>query len=521
MDYELCAWIETLSIERGICMITFLVGLVILVVGGMAYGKYCEKVFGPDDRQTPAIASADGVDYVAMPKWKNSLIQLLNIAGTGPILGPIQGILFGPLAFITIPIGCILAGSLHDYFVGMISMRNNGAQMPRLVEKYLGKKTKAFYNVVVMILMLLVAAVFIYTPGDLIVTQLFKQEATTANSLTWIVYGAIFVYYVIATLFPIDKIIGRVYPIFGGILVLSAVGIFIGILRFGWNAGPSEFGWGNLGLTEFSFSNFAAHNITKDGAPWIPVFFITVACGIMSGFHGTQATLISRSVTHEKEGRQTFFNMMLVEGFIAMVWAAGAMVLYNKGIDNGATAMIGDVSREFLGSVGSLFAILGVIVLPITSGDTALRSLRLMVAEQFNIDQRSLKKRLGIGAALFVPTAAILIWAKMSPGGFQTLWRYFAFTNQFIAIFALAFITVYLSIHGKNKWVALLPGMFYTFITTSFILHAPIGFRLDSWFGRTDYLISYIVAAVLTAVYTWATLRYADKHGMSLESRAV
>lgn len=493
-------------------MITFLIGILILVGGGFAYGKYCEKVFGPDDRPTPATTMADGVDYVGMKKWRNSLIELLNIAGTGPILGPIQGILFGPLAFITIPIGCILAGSMHDYFSGMISMRNGGAQMPRLISKYLGNKTKAFYNIVVMILMLLVGAVFVYTPGDLIVTDLFNKEASPSSALTWIVYAAIFAYYIVATLFPIDKIIGRVYPIFGGILVVSAVGIFIGVLINGW---------GENGLTNFSFAQMAEHN--KMGAPWIPTFFITVACGILSGFHATQATLISRSVTDEREGRTTFFNMMLLEGFIAMCWAAGAMILYNRGIQKGATLMIGEISREFLGNVGAIFAILGVIVLPITSGDTALRSLRLMIAEQFNIDQRDMKKRLSVSIPIFVLVAAILVWAKVSTGGFMVLWRYFAFTNQFIAVFAMAMITVYLAIRNKNKFISLIPGMFYAFVTMSFILNAKIGFNLDSLFGLAEgsFTASYIVAAILTGLYAAATLRYADKHGMSIEDRVV
>ncbi|MDD6920618.1 MAG: carbon starvation CstA family protein [Eubacteriales bacterium] len=488
-------------------MITFLIGLLILIVGGMLYGRYCEKVFGPDDRDTPAVALGDGVDYVPMRNWRNSLIELLNIAGTGPIIGPIQGILFGPLAFITIPIGNILAGSMHDYFSGMISMRNNGAQMPRLIQKYLGNKTRGFYNIVIMILMLMVGAVFIYTPGDLIVTDLLGQKATAGNATTWIVYGGIFLYYLIATLFPIDKIIGKVYPILGAILLISAIGIFVGIL------------FNSSGLQNLDVTNIKVQNIS--GSPWIPIFFITVACGILSGFHATQATLISRSVKSERHGRMTFFNMMLVEGFIAMCWAAGAMILFNGGIDvkTPATLMIGNISREFLGGIGAYFAIAGVIVLPITSGDTALRSLRLMIAEHFHIDQVKWSKRVMVSAAIFVPVIFILVWAKLQPAGFSLLWRYFAFTNQFIAIFALSMITVYLSIHQKNRLISLIPGMFYTFVVMSFILHASIGFNLDTLFGRADYMISYVVAGVITVLYAYLTLNYAKKHGMSIEDR--
>ena len=480
-------------------MATFIFGLVILIVGGAVYGKYCETVFGPDDRSTPAVSKADGVDYVGMKKWKNSLIELLNIAGTGPILGPIQGILFGPVAFITIPLGCVLAGGIHDYFSGMISMRNGGAQMPKLIQKYLGGSVHAVYNIVVWILMLLVGAVFVYTPGDLIVNELIGQKALFENPTTWIVYAAIFIYYLVATLFPIDQIIGKVYPIFGAILILSAVGIFAGIIMDG-GANLT-----NLSLTGGLFSQHPSK------LPFIPVFFITVACGIMSGFHSTQATLIGRAVTSEKEGRTTFFNMMLVEGFIAMCWAAGAMILFNRGteITTGPVLMIGMVSRAFLGPVGAIFAILGVIVLPITSGDTAFRSLRLMIAERFNIDQVASKKRIAVTAGIFAPAIAILYYAKSTPAGFNILWRYFAFTNQGIAVFALAMISVYLYIHQKNYMISLVPGMFYCFVVTSYILHAPIGFGLESRLGMdpASYTLSYAVAAVLTGLYAFGIVK--------------
>lgn len=496
-------------------MTTFLIGLAILVGGGLLYGAYCDKVFGPDDRETPAVSMADGVDYVGMKSWKNSLIELLNIAGTGPILGPIQGILFGPLAFITIPLGCVLAGAMHDYFSGMISIRNKGAQMPKMIEKYLGKRVRSFYNIVIMILMLLVGAVFIYTPGDLIVKEILGQAATASNPTTWIVYIAIFAYYLVATLFPIDQIIGRVYPIFGAFLVLSAVGIFIGVIKNGSM------------LQNVDFANLAGQNLTGEiykgvTQPWIPIFFITVACGILSGFHATQATLISRSVTHEKEGKRTFFDMMLVEGFIAMVWAAGAMILFREGtpVGTAATLMIGEVSRNFLGSIGAIFAIVGVIVLPITSGDTALRSLRLIIAERYNIDQVNWTKRVMVTAAIFIPCFIILFIAKMNPTGFNILWRYFAFTNQFIAIFALSMISVYLFIHDKNGYIALIPGMFYTFVVMAFIVHSNIGFNMIRLEGN-GYTYSYVVAGVITLIYAWYTISYAKKHGKSIENRPI
>lgn len=488
-------------------MTTFLIGLVILFAGGFFYSKFIEKEFEPDDRETPAVRLADGVDYVEMKTWKNSLVELLNIAGTGPIFGPVQGILFGPLAFLTIPIGNVLAGSMHDYFSGMISMRNSGAQMPLLIRKYLGGKVKAFYNVVVMILMLLVGAVFVYTPGDLIVNDILKQDISATNSIVWVVYGVIFVYYLIATLFPIDKIIGKVYPIFGAFLVLSAVGIFVGILMH-----P------NL-IQNVDFSNLAGQNMT--GKPIIPIFFITVACGILSGFHATQATLISRTVKSEKEGRMTFYNMMIIEGFIAMCWAAGSMIIFNNGLatDTPGTLVVSEVAKFFLGNVGGMIAIIGVIVLPITSGDTALRSLRLMVAEQFGIGQKDPKKRMLLSLAIFIPCLAILVFAKLNPKGFGILWRYFAFTNQFIAIFALSMITIYLKIHGKKFLISLIPGMFYTFIVMSFIFNAKIGFNFDKLFGLADgsFTASYIAAAIITVIYAVLTINYANKHGMKIE----
>ena len=482
-------------------MVTFLAGLLILIVGGYFYGKYCEKVFGPDERETPAITKADGVDFVVMKKWKNSLIELLNIAGTGPILGAIQGVLFGPIAFLTIPIGCVLVGSMHDYFSGMISMRNGGAQMPKLIRKYLGNRVIKVYNFALWFLMILVGVVFVYTPGDLIVTQVLGQQASLDNTVVWIVYGGIFAYYLVATLFPIDAIIGRIYPIFGGFLVVSALGIFIGVLMDGGD---------NLTNLSFASNPFTMH---PGGLPFIPVFFITVACGIMSGFHATQATLISRTVKSEKEGKGTFFNMMLIEGFIAMCWAAGAMILFGRGIDitTAPISVVGLVSKEFLGTVGGMIAILGVIVLPITSGDTAFRSLRLMVAEQFNIDQKIPKNRIITTACLFVPAIVILYYAKTSPEGFSVLWRYFAFTNQFIGTFALATIAVYLYTQGKNYLIALIPGMFYFFVTLSFIFHAPLGLKLDERLGLepASYMASMILALLFVAGYFWFIKKHA------------
>ncbi|MBQ9992522.1 MAG: carbon starvation protein A [Firmicutes bacterium] len=469
-------------------MITFLGGLLLLIIGGMLYGRICEKVFRPDDRPTPALDMRDGVDFVPMKKWKNSMIQLLNIAGTGPILGPIQGILFGPIAFITIPVGCILAGAFHDYMCGMISVRNQGAQMPTLVRRFLGKNTYSFYNVFVSLMMLLVGAVFIYTPGDLFVTQILHADNSFTSPVVWIVYGAIFVYYIIATLFPIDKIIGKIYPVFGAVLLFSAIGVLIGVLAKGY---PLNEIW-TTGLV----------SVHPKGLNFIPIFFVTVACGIVSGFHATQATLVSRTMTHEKEGRMTFYNMMIAEGIIAMIWAAAAMGVLNLGLataETTATAVVGIIANDLLGTVGGIIAVIGVIVLPITSGDTALRSLRLMISDALHIDQTNKRNRLAVAVCIFAVVAVLLIFSKLNADGFNVLWRYFAWANQTTAVFAFAVITVYMLKNKQPSLMALLPGMFYMFIISSFILNAKIGFNLP-------WPASYIIGGILTVIYAAAIL---------------
>lgn len=478
-------------------MITFIIGLVILFVGAALYGKFCEKVFGPDDRKTPAYTKQDGVDYVPMRGWKNSLINLLNIAGTGPILGPIQGILFGPIAFITIPIGNIIGGAMHDYFSGMICLRDGGTQMPDMIRKYSNKGVYTVYQIFCSLLLLLVGAVFIYTPGDIAATQVFGFDGAVDSVSTWVIYGIIFAYYLIATVFPIDAIIGRIYPIFGAILLFSAVGVFIGIFAMGF---PLVEIWDNWNITAFAYGDYFNAN------HFIPIFFITVACGILSGFHSTQTAIISRTMKSEKQGRMTFYNMMVVEGFIAMVWAAGAMGVYNLGLQAAdaslATGTIGVVCKYILGPVGGVIALLGVIVLPITSGDTALRALRLAVADAFHIDQKSTKKRLALAAVIFVLVAVILVFAKSNADGFNILWRYFAWSNQSLSLFAFLAITVWMFETGRNKyaWMPLIPGAWYAFVTVTYIANAKIGFNIP-WFGA--YIIGIVAAAAYVGVLVW------------------
>ena len=480
-------------------MLLFIIGLIILLAGGFFYSKYVENQLAPDDRETPAVRKADGVDYVVMSEKKNWLINLLNIAGMGPIIGPIQGILFGPIAFLAIPLGCVFAGSVHDYMTGFISMRNGGSQVPKLVGKYIGDGIRKFYNIVIAILLLLTGVVFVYTPGDLIANDILKVGAD--SNVIWIIYAVIFAYYIASTVLPIDKLIGRIYPIFGAFLIISAIGVFIGIFI----KGSGDLAFKNAGL-------LAEHPL---GQKFIPSFFITVACGILSGFHGSQVTLISRTVKSESEARTTFYSTMIAEGFIAMVWAAGAMVLFSSGkaaLDTPGTIMVGQVSKYFMGNVGGLLAVLGVIALPITSGDTAFRSLRLIIAEELNIDQKAPSKRAGLSAVLFIPAFAILYFAKTNPNGFNLLWRYFGFTNQFVATFALAVATIYLIDTGKNYIITLLPGIFYVFIVFSFIINIKgLGLGLP-------YSIAYPAAGVIAVLYAYFVIKLGKKNKTRIES---
>ncbi len=507
-------------------MATFMIGLVILILGGMLMGRLCDHVFQPDDRETPAYAKQDGVDFVPMPTWKNALINLLNIAGTGPILGPIQGILFGPIALLTIPIGNVIGGAVHDYFAGMICTRDGGSQMPEMVRRYTGKAVFWVYDIFVCVLLLLVGTVFIYTPGDITATQVFGFSGAPTEASTWIIYIAIFVYYLVATVFPIDKIIGRVYPIFGAILIFSALGVFGAMVIFHY---PLVEIWGSWNTSSFNYGDyFRTQN-------FIPIFFVTVACGILSGFHSSQTALVARTIKSEKNGKMTFYNMMVVEGFIAMVWAAGTMALIQFTAANGGismvfdetagtfkymiekagelvaispTSVVGVVCKKALGPVGGAIALVGIIVLPITSGDTALRALRLTIADTFHIKQDNNARRLSLAVPVFVLVAAILVWAKFDPKGFQILWRYFAWSNQTMALFPLAAATIFLMISGKAKWawLTLIPGVFYTFICACYILNAKLGFG-QSW------TVAYIGGAVVALLYIAATLWRGKKGG--------
>ena len=343
--------------------------------------------------------------------------------------------------------------------------------------------------------MLLVSVVFIYTPGDLFVTQILGEESSFSNPTLWIVYGVIFAYYAMATLFPIDKIIGKIYPVFGAILLLSAVGVFIGLFAKGY---PLQEIW-DVGF-------FGAHPF---GERFLPMFFVTVTCGILSGFHATQATLISRTVTDERDGRMVFYDMMIAEGFIAMTWAAAAMGALGLGLvaadtlHASPTLVVGTVAKEMLGDIGGIIAIVGVIVLPITSGDTALRSLRVMLGDAFGVDQTKKKSALALAIPIFTVVALVLFYAKSDAKGFNILWRYFSWANETIGVFALAMIAVYMMKNRMPYLMALIPGSFYMYVVSVYILNAQIGFRLP-------LTASFIGAAALTALY-WTSVRRTGK----------
>ena len=446
-------------------MFTFLGGIALLIIGYFTYGKFIEKMFGvKESRATPAYVNSDGVDYVPMSTSKNSLIQLLNIAGTGPIFGPIMGALYGPAAFIWIVVGCIFAGAVHDYLTGMISIRNRGAHLPELASKFLGKVMRHVVNAFAVLLLLLVGTVFVSTPASLLHVLMDGKIALG------LIIGFIFLYYILATLLPVDKIIGRLYPYFGALLVISALGVGIGLIVTG------------APIPELSFQNFH-----PDHAPIFPLIFFTITCGALSGFHATQTPIISRTTQNEKQGRKIFYGMMIAEGIIAMIWAAASMSLFDgyNGLNEvlaagGPGAVVSEVSTTMLGAIGGTLAVLGVVVLPITSGDTAFRSARMIIAEYLNIAQKKFSSRLWIAVPLFVIS---LILTQID---FNILWRYFSWANQATAVIALFVGAMYLYIAKKNYWVSLIPGSFMLVMVITYILNAQIGFRLSmdvSWYG--------------------------------------
>ena len=452
-------------------MITFILSIVLLIVSYFIYGKFIERIFVPNEsRKTPAYANADGVDYVPMGKQRNALIQLLNIAGTGPIFGPIMGALFGPVAFLWIVLGAIFGGAVHDYLTGMISIRNKGAHIPELAGKFLGKVFKHVVNLFALLLLLLVGTVFVTTPASLL-GILFNGKIAI-----WILITIIFIYYFLSTILPIDKIIGRLYPYFGAVLVVGTVGV-----------------GGALLLSDYTIPELTLTNMHPANLPIFPILFFTITCGALSGFHATQSPIISRTVKNESQGRYIFYGMMIAEAVIAMIWAAAAMSMLDgqtlsEFINTGTpSSVVNEVSMTLLGAVGGTIAVLGAVVLPITSGDTAFRAARSIIADYLKIDQKKLAKRLMIALPLF---AISVLLTQMD---FNILWRYFSWANQATAAIALWIATMYLFIKGKNYFVSLIPALFITYMVFVYILNQKIGFNLD-------LKVSFIVGLVLTIV---------------------
>lgn len=470
-------------------MITFLISLVALVLGYVIYGKVIERVFMPDNRPTPAISKADGIDYIVLPGWKIFMIQFLNIAGTGPIFGAIMGAKFGPSAYLWIVFGCIFAGAVHDYLSGMLSVRHGGVGLPELVGIYLGQKTKKVMLVFSVFLLVMVGAVFVYSPA-LILGEI------CGDSLTWVYAWCIiiFVYYFFATMLPIDKIIGKIYPVFAFAMLFMAIALLV-VLLLKWPSLPE--------LTD------GLDNMNPSLGTIFPCLFITIACGAISGFHATQSPLMARCMAHEKQGRPLFYGAMITEGIVALIWATiSSYFFYGGGAqDMGvslslqAPEVVTTVSRDWLGLVGSILALLGVVAAPITSGDTALRSARLIIAEFIHLEQRTIRKRMYICVPLFAFTLLLLWFNIADEDGFNIIWGYFGWANQTLAVFTLWSITVYLVRKNKPFIVTLFPAIFMTSVCVSFILVSKNSFGFDTTVGYVAAVCSAVLSLVLFGLW--------------------
>ena len=460
-------------------MISFLLSVGVLIAGYFSYGTIIERVFGPDDRKTPAYTRQDNVDFMPMPTWKAFLVQLLNIAGTGPIFGALMGACFGPVVFLWIIFGAVLGGGVHDFMCGMISERHDGASIAELCGIYLGDTAKWLMRVFSVVLLLLTGTVFVTSPAAL----LSKLTPSALGTTFWII--VILIYYVLATLLPIDKIIGRLYPVFGVVLITMAVGIVFGILKGGYT------------IPEIRFQN-----MHPEGLPIWPYMFVTVACGAISGFHATQSPIISKCITSEKVGRKVFYGAMLAESVIALVWAAGGVAFYGAtgGLSEalsslGQSGVVYDIATGMLGTAGGLLAVIGVIACPITSGDTAFRSARLILAEITRRDQKLIRNRLIITLPL------LLAGAVLTQLNFNVLWRYFSWSNQTLAMVSLWIATAYLLSTREDRRLSLftaLPATFMTAVSVTYIFMAKEGLRLSA---SIAYPVGILAAAELFVFY--------------------
>lgn len=467
-------------------MITFICAIILLLAGYWLYGRLAETVFRPDDRPTPAMEHPDGVDYVPIKTWRVFLIQLLNIAGTGPIFGPLMGAVFGPVVFLWIVFGSILGGAVHDYMSGMISVRMNGASVSEIVGKYLGGAAKQIMRVFSVILLVLVGAVFTTSPAALIA----RLTPEWMDTQFWVV--VILIYYLLATLLPIDKLIGKLYPLFGCVLLLMVVGIIGGLVAGG-----------------YTLPELVIADLHPDGLPVWPFMFVTVACGAVSGFHVTQSPMMARCITTEKDGRKVFYGAMIAESVIALVWAAAGVAFYETtgGLQQALTELgqsgtVYDISVSLLGVVGGALAIIGVVVCPISSGDTAFRSARLTIADWFRIDQSNLGKRLAITLPL------LLAGALLTQLNFDVIWRYFSWSNQTLAMITLWAAAMYLARHGEKWWHSLicaLPATFMSAVSCTYILMAEEGLRLSQ---GISYPVGVAFAIACMALYLFKATRW-------------
>lgn len=471
-------------------MITFTLCLLALIAGYFTYGRFVERIFGPDDRKTPALTRADGVDYIPMPMWKIFMIQFLNIAGLGPIFGAIMGAKFGTSSYLWIVLGSIFAGAVHDYLSGMLSMRHDGESLPELIGRYLGVTTKQVMRAFTVILMILVGAVFVAGPAGL----LAKLTPEALDTTFWIV--VVFLYYILATMLPIDKIIGKIYPIFAFALLFMAVGILV-MLYVHHPALPEL--WDGLQNTHPDAGTL----------PIFPIMFVSIACGAISGFHATQSPLMARCMKSERSGRLVFYGAMITEGIVALIWAAAATYFFHEnGMEETNAAVIVDaVTKDWLGTVGGVLAVLGVIAAPITSGDTAFRSARLIVADFLGMEQRSIRKRLYICVPMFLAAIGLLLYSLRDAAGFDLIWRYFAWSNQTLSVFTLWAVTVYLvkAKRGRFFYVTYVPAMFMTAVCTTYICVAPEGI------GLAPGLSPYIAVAALVVAGVWFGVWYSKK----------
>lgn len=469
-------------------MITFLLSILLLVAGYFVYGKIVEKYLDVDpSRKTPAYTKADGVDFQPMPTWKVFVIQFLNIAGLGPIFGAVSGAAFGPAAYIWIVVGCIFMGAVHDFFAGMMSIHTGGMNMPEVTAKYLGKRMKGFMNFVVAFLLMAVGVSFVIGPAGLM------QNLTSIDKETWLYI--IFGYYILATLLPVDKIIGSIYPFMGVILLFMAFGVGV-MLIVGDINGTHEI----MELTPAVLKNWHSN---PEQNMIIPMMFIVISCGAISGFHATQSPMMARCLKNEKHARPVFYGAMIAEGIVAMIWATAAISYF--GGPDGLNAAMSDtgtmvngvlvknaqaadivdmICKSWLGKVGAVIAILGVVICPITSGDTAFRSLRLSVADFLKYDQKPIVKRLVVCLPIFV---AAFFFCKVD---FSTAWSYLGIANQILASLVLWTGAAYLINKGRAHWMCSIPATFLTFICVCFLMVAPLGFGLAP-------LVGYIAGAAV------------------------